>query len=86
MSESKIDTKNVFTVDLGSLTLTDAQRHKINSAIQRAVAGEVAEISISQRLILIPVSSELKFPGRGPIINGIIARHITEPTLATVLE
>ncbi|MGO4290216.1 hypothetical protein [Chitinophaga sp. RAB17] len=64
--------ENKFVVDLGDLKLTDEQRHKINSAIQKAVTGELAGISAGNvaRNVLIPVSH---WP-HSPIIWGFILR------------
>jgi hypothetical protein len=66
--------ENQFTVDLGTMKLTDAQRNSINAAIQKAVAGELASIGGADKIALIP-ASKWKV---GPIINGIIARPIDE--------
>ena len=66
--------KNSFTVDLGSLKISDQQRTSINSAIQKAVAGELANIGQVQKIVLVPVN-DWKI---GPIINGIIARDLTK--------
>ena len=60
--------ENQFVVDLGTIKLSDEQRQRINVAIQKAVAGELATINVSNKIALFPIS---KFPG--PIINGIIA-------------
>ncbi len=62
--------ENVFTVDLGDLQLTDAQRQEINGAIQSAVAGTLAKNKLGARTVLFPIH---KWP-KGPIIWGIIAR------------
>lgn len=62
--------ENVFTVDLGELKLTDAQRQEINGAIQSAVTGLLARNKLSSKSILFPIN---KWP-KGPIIWGIIAR------------
>ena len=64
--------ENQFTVDLGSITLTEADRSNINAAIQKAVAGEIANLNLKNRVVLIPAN---KWP-KGPIINGIIIRPI----------
>jgi hypothetical protein len=64
--------ENQFTVDLGDLKLNEEQRRRINGAIQKAVAGELATISLAKEVVLIPA---FKWPkGRGPIINGLIIR------------
>jgi hypothetical protein len=65
--------ENTFTVDLGSLKLTDAQRLSINAAIQTAVSNEVGKAS-NGLVALVPLHN---WPN-GPIINGIIARPISE--------
>ena len=66
-------TKNQFKVDLGDLNLTDAHRQRINSAIQKAVAGELATIGGSlKRYVLIPVDQIPKWP----ILYGIIVRPL----------
>lgn len=71
--------ENQFVVDLGSLQLSDEQKKKLNAAIQKAVAGELANIELDQEVVLIPVS---KWPvGRGPIINGIIIDDIRNAKL-----
>ncbi len=62
--------ENVFTVDLGNLKLSDAQRKEINAAVQTAVTGVLAKTGVSSGTILFPIN---KWP-RGPIIWGIIAR------------
>jgi hypothetical protein len=59
---------NQFTVDLGNLKLTDAQRRSINAAIQGAVTKELGNIVLPNDIALVPVHQYLK----GPIINGII--------------
>jgi hypothetical protein len=41
--------KNQFTVDLGNLELTDAQRTSINGAIQKAVMNEMAGYDLTKR-------------------------------------
>jgi len=64
--------ENQFTVDLGSIKLTEADRNNINAAIQKAVAGEVANLNLKNRVVLIPANKWIK----GPIINGIIIRPI----------
>jgi hypothetical protein len=61
--------KNQFTVDLGSLELTDQHRKSINVAIQSAVTKELANINWPANVALVPVFEYFK----GPIINGIIA-------------
>ena len=62
--------ENVFTVDLGDMRLTDAQRKELNSAIQTAVTSTLAKSPLGQRSVLFPIN---KWP-KGPIIWGIIIR------------
>jgi hypothetical protein len=62
--------ENVFTVDLGDMRMTDAQRKEINAAIQTAVTSTLAKSAPGQRTVLFPIN---KWP-KGPIIWGIIAR------------
>ena len=62
--------ENQFTVDLGDLKLDDKQRLRINSAIQKAVTGELASLNLRKSPVLIPIN---KFPNL-PIWYGIIAR------------
>ena len=62
--------ENQFVVDLGDMRLTDAQRKRINVAVQSAVTGVLAETDISKRAVLLPIN---KLP-RGPIIYGLIIR------------
>jgi len=62
--------ENVFTVDLGNLKLSDAQRKEINAAVQTAVTGVLAKTGASNGTVLFPIN---RWP-RGPIIWGIIAR------------
>jgi hypothetical protein len=69
------DTLNQFVVDLGKVKLTTDQRDQINVAIQKAAAGELARINITERIVLIPVSPTTRFP-HWPIICGIIARPV----------
>ncbi len=65
---------NQFTVDLGTLKLTDAQHQSMNNAIQAAVASEIANLGSASKIALVPVNKFVK----GPIIDGIIARDITK--------
>ena len=77
---------NHFIVDLGNLSLSDLQKKSINAAIQRAVAGELANMETSHEVALFPRNGRaLKFPGPieggkfpGPILWGIIARPFDE--------
>jgi|KBSMisStandDraft_5_1062788.scaffolds.fasta_scaffold2153829_1 hypothetical protein len=64
-----MNTNNQFTVDLGNLSITDAQRKSINAAIHSAVAKELGNINLPKNVALVPFVQYLK----GPIINGIIA-------------
>jgi hypothetical protein len=68
--------ENQFIVDLGTIKLTEAQRASMNSAIQKAVAGELANVAGSERIAMIPANKWKK--GLGPIINGIIIRQLSE--------
>ncbi|HEY9003388.1 MAG TPA: hypothetical protein VIM89_18675 [Mucilaginibacter sp.] len=63
-----MNTNNQFTVDLGNLSLTDAQRRSINAAIHSAVAKELGNIELPNNVALVPFVQYLK----GPIINGIL--------------
>lgn len=64
--------ENQFVVDLGNVKITEEQRQRLNAAIQKTVAGELATLNLGNKVALFPVS---KFPGGG-IINGIIIRDI----------
>jgi len=66
--------KNQFTVDLGAVKLTPEQHLKINTAIHKAVATELAQVIDTGKIILIPTKGWLK----GPILDGIVARDLTE--------
>jgi hypothetical protein len=63
---------NQFVVDLGNVKLTTDQRKKMNAAIQSAVTGELANINLAKRIVLIPID---KWP-RGPILDGIVIRDL----------
>ncbi len=65
--------KNQFVVDLGDVTLTEAQRSTMNAAIQKAVAGELASSNLKDQVALFPVTAKQPI---GPILEGIIARKI----------
>jgi hypothetical protein len=68
---------NQFIVDLGGINLTDEQKHRMNAAIQKAVAGELAHFDGSYNLALFPIGGRKgKIPF--PIIWGIIARPVKE--------
>ena len=71
---------NEFVVDLGTLKLSDDQRKTINAAVQKAVAGELANLSLTERFIMIPGSPSSRFPG-WPHIYGIVARLVDEAFL-----
>jgi hypothetical protein len=77
------DNHNEFVVDLGTLKLSDEQRKTINAAIQKAVAGELANLSLTERFIMIPGSPSSRFPG-WPHLYGIVARSVDEAFLNTV--
>lgn len=64
--------ENQFVVDLGAMKLTDDQRSRINAAIQKAVAGELATLDVTKKIALLPVTKWKD----GPIINGIIIRDL----------
>jgi hypothetical protein len=68
---------NIFTVDLGKIKLSEDQRHNINSAIQKAVAGELARFDLREQIVMIPVTSKLNI-GRYPYIRGFIADIFNE--------
>ena len=74
--------ENLFSVDLGDLKLTDTERQRINGAIHKAVAGELATISAAakSRVVLVPVS---KWP-KWPILWGIILRPIDDIFLDSI--
>jgi hypothetical protein len=75
--------KNQFVVDLGDLTLTETQRTKMNAAIQRAVAGELAELNFKDQVALFPVEGKRPL---GPILEGLIARRIDVQKFKDVLK
>jgi len=62
--------ENVFTVDLGNIKLSPAQRNEITAAIQTATTSILAKSGISKSVVLFPI---VNFP-KGPIINGLVAR------------
>lgn len=70
-----------FVVDLGDVKLTEEQKMHINSAIQKAATGALAQAGTAiGGLALFPVGSHgPKFPGH--IIWGIIARPIRDEWL-----
>lgn len=73
--------ENKFTVDLGAVKLTDDQRNKINTAIQKAVSAELAHTLETGKIVLIPVRKWVK----GPILDGIIAIDINERLLKNIM-
>jgi hypothetical protein len=72
---------NEFVVDLGTLKLSEEQRSRINASIQKAVAGELANISMTERFIMIPANPGSRFPGWNHWY-GITARLVDETLLA----
>ncbi len=76
--------ENQFTVDLGTMRLSEDQRTRINSAIQKAVAGELTGLGLSERVVLIPASKWKN--GIGPIINGIVIRQLDEKIFQQVIR
>jgi len=64
--------ENKFMVDFGELKLTDDQRRKINSSIQKVASEELANIhgEDKTRNVLIPVNNWPHFP----ILWGLIIR------------
>lgn len=72
-----------FEVDLGNLKLSAAQQNAINAAIQQAVLGEIARMSLKGDIVLLPIKRPYR-PG-GPIINGVIGRYINKANLKNVL-
>jgi hypothetical protein len=77
------DNHNEFVVDLGTLKLSDEQRKNINSAIQKAVAGELANLSLTERFVMVPGSPTSRFPG-WPHLYGIVARSVDAAFLNTL--
>ncbi len=63
---------NRFTVDLTGIKLSEGQKKEINSAIQKAVMGELAKIDTKGNS-LAPLNGYPWGP-KGPILWGIIAR------------
>lgn len=67
--------KSVFTVDLGTMELSDDQKMEINTAIQTAVTGVLAKSGAkTTSTVLFPINN---FP-RGPIIWGFVARNLKD--------
>ena len=62
--------ENVFSVDLGNMKISDAQRKEINAAVQTAVTGVLARTGISTGAVMFPINKW----ARGPIWWGIIVR------------
>lgn len=73
--------ENKFTVDLGSIKLTDDQHQRINTAIQKAVTAELVHVLDKEKIVLVPVRKWIK----GPILDGIIAREINEGLMEQVI-
>ena len=73
-----IQKDNQFIVDLGELTLSDDQRKSINAAIQKAVAGELANIDTGQQIAIFPRTGAVGYRIPGPILWGIIAKPVDE--------
>ncbi len=73
--------QNIFKVDLGNLNLSEEQQLRINSAIQSAVSHELAQLSISGRIVFVP--NNRTWPG--PWIWGFIARQLDEGLYTEVL-
>lgn len=71
---------NQFTVDLGKVQLSEQDKARITAAIQRAVTSELASINLKNQVILIPV---VNF--KGPIINGIVARHLADKEIGNLI-
>jgi len=71
--------KNIFTVDLGDLDLTDQQRTHISISICKAAASELASVGeAAGKVIVIPNIDVAPRPGqKGPIIRGLVARKLT---------
>ena len=72
---------NTFTVDLGKIKLSDEQRHNINGAIQKAVAGELARFELREQIVLVPVTQKLNI-SRYPWTRGFIADILNKQVLA----
>lgn len=68
---------NKFTVDLGKLKLSEDQLNHINSAIQKAVAGELAQFSLREQILLIPVTQSINIQ-RYPWTRGFIAEVLNK--------
>jgi len=84
--------KNKFVVDLGDLILTNEQRKKINAAIQKAVARELADIGTANQVALFPVNDlsakdrRTLFGDGDVIINGIIVRDFKTADFKNILD
>lgn len=76
--------QNQFVVDLGKLKLTEADRQRINAAIQRTAASELAGISTSarSRVVLVPITPKFKLP----ILWGIIIRDIDDLIFKDIIK
>jgi hypothetical protein len=74
--------ENQFIVDIGSLQLNDEKWKKIDAAIHKAVAGELADMGTTNKLSYIPIRDlskvereELFGKDRG-LVNGIVVRDL----------
>lgn len=78
--------QNQFLVDLGNLSLKETDREKINIAIQKAIAGELAGLGKSNSVALFPVKDfDLKLAsGDHILINGIIIRDLEIGSLENI--
>lgn len=74
--------QNKFTVDLGSIKLTDQQKSNINTAIQKAVSAELAHVLQTGKIVLVPVRKWIK----GPIIDGIVAVDVTSKFMQNIMK
>ena len=74
--------ENQFTVDLGTMKLSDQDRAEINLAIQKAVASQLGGLSRTGKIVLIPVNKWTL----GGIINGLYIRPIDEKILKEVIR
>ena len=74
--------KNMFVVDLGQLELTADDQARINAAIQKAVAGELALTKLNQRVALLPSNPLL----HGILTRGIVARVLDQAQFDNLLN
>lgn len=54
--------KNVFTVDLGQIKLTEAQRKEIDNAIHMAVTSVLVNVPGFNNVVLLPLNKFSKGP------------------------